>query len=115
YPDDGLARMRRADVQRARTRYAEAIADLTTVIQAAPCVSSLYEKRAACYEALGRTDLAKADREKSLQIGSNDPAALNNQAWYLVTGQGPRDPARALELIAKAIERRPNDPTLLNT
>jgi uncharacterized protein HemY len=45
----------------------------------------------------------------------DDPIALNNQAWLLVIGSGPRDPVRALTLITKAIERRPNDPTFLNT
>jgi tetratricopeptide (TPR) repeat protein len=115
YPDDGVTRLQRADCQRARQRYAEAIADLTTLIQAAPSASYLYERRAACYEALGKTDLARTDRDKALQLLPNDPTTLNNQAWFLVTGQVPRDPARALELIAKAIERRPDDATLLNT
>ncbi len=115
YPDDGLTRIRRAHFLYACKRYTEAAADLTTVIHAAPFFASLYERRAACYEALGKADLAKADREKSLQLAPNDPTALNNQAWHLVTGSGQRDPARALELIARAIKRRPNDPTFLNT
>jgi tetratricopeptide (TPR) repeat protein len=115
YPDDGFTRICRADVQVARKRFTEAVADLTTVLQAAPFVSSsYYAKRAACYEALRKADLAKADREKSRQL-TKDPTALNNQAWFLVTGRGPRDPARALELITLAISLRPNDATFLKT
>jgi serine/threonine protein kinase/WD40 repeat protein/tetratricopeptide (TPR) repeat protein len=115
YPDDGLTRLRRADFQRARKHHAEAVADLTVVIQAAPFTASLYESRAACYEALGKADLVRADRDRALRLGSNDPTALNDQAWRLVTGDGARDPARALELITRAIELRPNDPMHLNT
>jgi WD40 repeat protein len=42
--------------------------------------------------------------------------ALNNQAWRLVTGpEGQRNPAQALELIQKALERQPDNGLFLNT
>jgi serine/threonine protein kinase/WD40 repeat protein len=42
--------------------------------------------------------------------------ALNNQAWRLVTGpEGQRNPARALELTQKLVEREPDKALYLNT
>ncbi|HKI37161.1 MAG TPA: protein kinase [Gemmataceae bacterium] len=115
-PYDTHARLLRADLNRARKRHDEAADDLTAVIATYPQDAELYERRADCYQALGQTDKAATDREKALKIGASDPTRLNNQAWRLVTGpEGARDPARALGLIQKALEREPDNPLLLNT
>jgi uncharacterized protein HemY len=45
-----------------------------------------------------------------------EATALNDQAWRLVTEPGgQRNPARALELIQKAVERDPDNSLFLNT
>jgi tetratricopeptide (TPR) repeat protein len=116
YPFDNHVRLLRAAANLSRKHYDEAAADLTAVIESYPQSPQLYAQRAACYEAQGKADLARADRDKALKFGANDPLTLNNQAWRLVTGpEGQRDPARALALIQRAVERQPDDPTLLNT
>src|SRR5207253_2733110 len=72
--------------------------------------------RAVCYDALGKPDLAKADREKALKLGARSPTTVNNQVRRLVTGPvGQRDPANALELIQEAIKEQPENAMLLNT
>jgi tetratricopeptide (TPR) repeat protein len=115
-PYDTRARMLRADVNRARNRLDESAADLTAVIATYPQSATLHERRADCYEALGQTEKAAADRETALRLGANDPTRLNSHAWRLVTGpQGQRDPARALELIQRAIERAPDNACFLST
>jgi tetratricopeptide (TPR) repeat protein len=116
YPYDNHVRRLRAVANQRRKHYDEVASDLTALIQADPQLPALYKQRAACYEALGQPDLARADRDRALKLGASDPQTLNNQAWGLVTGpQGQRDPARALELIQRAVEQQPDNPTLLNT
>jgi tetratricopeptide (TPR) repeat protein len=117
YPYIHPIRLLRAEANHQRKWDDEAAADLTAVIQAYPqWWSELYERRAACYQALGKTALAAADRATALKLTANDPVVLNNRAWHLVTGpEGERDPAGALALIQKAVELRPDDPLLLNT
>jgi serine/threonine protein kinase/tetratricopeptide (TPR) repeat protein/WD40 repeat protein len=115
YPYDAHVRQLRAEANHTRKHDVEAVADLTALIQADP-QPQLYEQRAACYEALGNTDLAAADRDKFRKIEANDPGRLNQQAWHLVTGpEGQRDPAKALALIRRAVERDPDDAMFLNT
>jgi hypothetical protein len=47
---------------------------------------------------------------------SLDPMGLNNEAWRLVTGPADqRDPARALQLIQKAVKQKPAEAMFLNT
>jgi hypothetical protein len=52
-------------------------------------------------------------------IGADDllgPMGLNNEAWRLVTGPAEqRDPARALQLIQKAVQREPANAMFQNT
>jgi WD40 repeat protein len=52
-------------------------------------------------------------------LGADDlrsPRALNDEAWQLVTGPAEqRDPARALQLIQKAVKHEPVEATLWNT
>ncbi len=59
-------------------------------------------------------DQAAADHQRRLEL--EDPIALNDQAWKLLTGpEGRRDPVRALDLSKRAVTRQPNDAALLNT
>jgi tetratricopeptide (TPR) repeat protein len=115
-PYDSSALVLRARVNLIRKRYDLSAADLTVLIKAYPQGTALYERRADCYEALGQAEKAAADREKALKLGANDPIRLNQRAWRLVTAPpGKRDPAQALALIQKALEREPDNVHFLNT
>ncbi len=116
YPYDPLVRQFRAAANRGRKHFDEAAADLTAVIESNPQVPQMYDQRADCYDALGKADLAMADREKARKLEATDPRWLNNQAWDLVTGPAAqRDPAKALAIIQRAVKVRSDDATLLNT
>jgi WD40 repeat protein/serine/threonine protein kinase/tetratricopeptide (TPR) repeat protein len=114
--DDPTARFLRGQACQKLGRHAEAVADFTAALTHFPRYAPLYQLRAASQHALGKLELAKADREKAIKLGGPDSMALNNQAWQLVTGpMGKRDPIKALDLILQAIKQEPNDATLLNT
>ena len=116
FPYDSRALLLRVEVNRARRRPNESAADLSALIAAYPRDPALYERRADCYQAMGQADRATADRAKALQLGANEPVRLNDRAWHLVAGpEAERDPARALGLIQKAIEREPGNDQFLNT
>jgi serine/threonine protein kinase/tetratricopeptide (TPR) repeat protein/WD40 repeat protein len=116
YPYDNIVRQFRATANRVRRHHDEAAADLTVLIESNPRSLPLYELRAACYESLGKTDLAAVDHDRALQLASDDPRTLNNLAWRLVAGpERQRDPPRALELIQRAVEREPDNATFLPT
>jgi uncharacterized protein HemY len=116
YPYDDHVRRLRAEANHNRKHHDEAVADLTVLLTASPQDAGLYEWRADCNEALGQTEKATADREKALQLRANDATWLNAQAWRLLKApKGQRDPARALGLIQKAIEREPENNLFLNT
>jgi tetratricopeptide (TPR) repeat protein len=116
YPYDSSIRLLRAAANHRRKRDDEAAVDLGVAIEAYPQLPWLYERRAAYYDALGKHDLARADRDKALKLGANDPQTLNNQAWHLVTGPAPqRNPAKALPLIERALELSPDNAHFLNT
>jgi tetratricopeptide (TPR) repeat protein len=116
HPFDSRVLQLRSAANCGRERFDEAAADLTAIIRHYPHASEFYERRAVCYEALGKNDLATADRDQAQKLGANDPENLYTQAWHLATGpEGQRDPARALVLIQRAVERRPDEPALLNT
>jgi tetratricopeptide (TPR) repeat protein len=116
YPFDTSSRRMRAEINQGRKRYEEALKDWGALIESNPEVAWLYERRAACYEGLGKPGQAKADREKAVKVGANNPVQVNNLAWSLATGPvGQRDLARATELIQRAIEMDPENSTFLNT
>jgi tetratricopeptide (TPR) repeat protein len=116
HPYDTRARSLRADVNRARERPEESAADLNALITVSPQDPVLYERRADCYDALRHTDKAAADRDQALKLGLNNPTRLNARAWRLVTGpEGEREPAGALGLIQKAVDREPENYLFLNT
>jgi tetratricopeptide (TPR) repeat protein len=116
YPYDTHVRQLRAAANRSRKHDDEAAADLTALLAANPQDAELHERRAECYQALGQPEQAAADREQALKLWANDPFRLNNRARGLVTApKGQRDPARALALIQKAIEREPDNNLFLNT
>jgi serine/threonine protein kinase/WD40 repeat protein len=60
---------------------------------------------------------AIAQYSEGIELQPNNPAALNNLAWCLVTCPDPqlRDVARAVRLAQKATELAPQDPVTLNT
>jgi tetratricopeptide (TPR) repeat protein len=63
------ARYLRAEANRMQNQHEKAVADYTAWIAAYPRVVRGYEMRALCYDALGRPNLAKADRERALKLG----------------------------------------------
>ncbi len=71
-----------------------------------------------------RRDAARAHLERSRELcekaalaAKDDPDALNNVSWFLATCPEPdlRDPARAVELARKAVERAPQNGECWNT
>ncbi|HEY8504355.1 MAG TPA: tetratricopeptide repeat protein, partial [Gemmataceae bacterium] len=116
YPDDTGARYVRAQARRLAERHDEAVADYTALLEKFPRDPQLYEQRALCHDALGRAEPARADLEAALRLAPDDPETLNGMAWRLLAGPPDRrDPARALELIRKAVAKRPDNPMYLNT
>jgi serine/threonine protein kinase/WD40 repeat protein/tetratricopeptide (TPR) repeat protein len=115
-PFDNQMRLLRARSNRARKHYEDAVADYTTLCTNFPGSAVVFAERAECYEALGKQDLARADRKQARFLGGQGGLAFNNQAWHLVTGPvGHRDPAKALELIRKALDYEPENAYYLNT
>jgi serine/threonine protein kinase/WD40 repeat protein/tetratricopeptide (TPR) repeat protein len=116
YPYDYNLRQVRATANHGRQHDAEAVEDLTALLSQYPQAIDLWERRADSYEALGQKEKAAADRAEALKLAANNPGRLNDQAWELATGpEKKRDPARALTLIQKAIEREPDNDDFLNT
>jgi tetratricopeptide (TPR) repeat protein len=75
-----------------------------------------YEKRAACYAALGDKAREAADRVAADKYLPRSAQGLNERAWRLLTGPPTsRDPQRALELIQKAVKVEPDEAMYLNT
>ncbi len=115
-PEDYRARYQRALAYERIGRHADAAGDLTAVLVCFPEDAELYERRAACYAALGDKAREAADRAAANMYLPRSPQALNNRAWRLLTGPpGNRDPAKALELIQKAVKVEPDEATYLNT
>src|SRR5205823_4857616 len=84
HPDDPAARLIRAQACRLSKRYGPAVADFSALIEKFPShfqLAQLYELRSTCYDGLDKSELAKADRAKALELKSGDPTVLNNQAW----------------------------------
>jgi serine/threonine protein kinase/tetratricopeptide (TPR) repeat protein/WD40 repeat protein len=116
YPFVYNVRQLRAASNHGRKHHAEAVEDLTAMLSEYPQAIELWERRADSYEALGQKEKAAADQAEALKLAANDPGRLNDQAWHLATGpEKKRDPARALVLIQKAIEREPDNDVFLNT
>jgi WD40 repeat protein/serine/threonine protein kinase/Flp pilus assembly protein TadD len=114
-PEDPNVRFLHGQACQKLGRHAEAVTDFTAALTHFPRFAPLYQLRAASYAALGKADLARADREQAIKLGKN-PTALNNQAWRLVTGPAEqRDPVKALQLAQAAVELQPDNATFLNT
>jgi Flp pilus assembly protein TadD len=72
---------------------------------------------AEIYARLGRFDLAARNLAEGVRRCADDPRALNNIAWCLATFPVPqlRDPARAVEMARKAVEKAPQSSSYWNT
>jgi tetratricopeptide (TPR) repeat protein len=115
-PEDYRAWHQRAQAYSRLGRHAEAAKDLTAVLARFPEDAQLYEERATCYAALGDKDREAADRAAAAKFLPRSTVGLNNRAWDLLTGPpGKRDPAKALELIQKAVKVEPDKVENLNT
>src|SRR5262249_9994483 len=99
-PFDHRVRLLRARSNRMRGRYEDAVADYTALRAAWPDEEDICDERADCYDALGRPDLARADRQLSHILGGLGGKGLNDEARRLLIGPvGQRDSGKALELI----------------
>jgi serine/threonine protein kinase/tetratricopeptide (TPR) repeat protein/WD40 repeat protein len=115
-PEDYRPRYVRALAYKQLGRYAEAANDFTAVLVRFSEDAELYEERAACYAALGDKARESADRAAAAKWLPRSARCLNHRAWELVTGPpGKRDPQKGLELIRKAVELEPDEPTYQNT
>jgi Zn-dependent protease with chaperone function len=76
----------------------------------------LLQSLAMFYQETEKYTEAKYTYEKILNLDSNQPTALNNLAWLLVTASDDnlRDPGRGLKLAQKAVELE-RTPTFLDT
>jgi tetratricopeptide (TPR) repeat protein/WD40 repeat protein len=115
-PGQDPARYRRAlaliDLDRCR----EAITDLDQLVPKHPEAVELYVLRGQCHDRLGDRARAEADLRKALALAPGDAQAANTLAWHYVTGpERLRDPAKALPLARKAVERSPGRRTYHNT
>jgi serine/threonine protein kinase/WD40 repeat protein/tetratricopeptide (TPR) repeat protein len=116
FPYDNFSRVLRAAANHGRQHDAEAVTDLTTLIQEYPQQARLYRQRATCYAAIGKADLAAADRARADKLAPEDSDELNRQAWLLVTGpKESRDPVKAIALAQRAVALQPNEPMYRNT
>jgi WD40 repeat protein/tetratricopeptide (TPR) repeat protein len=116
HPASSEARRIRSEALLHARRYEEAVRDCDALIDRTPWDFLGYETRAACHEALGHDDLARADREKVRTLLPSEPSQLNNMAWFMVTGPAYlRDPGRALRLIQEVVRKEPNRAEGLNT
>ncbi|MDB5309067.1 MAG: hypothetical protein JWO38_3269 [Gemmataceae bacterium] len=115
-PRDANTRFVRADALVHLNRPVDALPDLDLVVESSRWGWEALELRAVCYQALGRTTEAAADRAAATAtLNLATPAALNKRAWLLVTGPlEMRNPARALDLIRRAATD-PSNPNVLNT
>ena len=104
-------------------RFEEALADFAGASARRPLDSHLRAYRGVCLFNLQRYALAldqleaafQADPETVRAISSLQPL-VNNRAWELATGAGPRrDPALAARLAAFAVALSPDESVSLNT
>jgi WD40 repeat protein/tetratricopeptide (TPR) repeat protein len=107
----------RADALMVLERYADALPELSTILQFFPADFITREKRATCYRMLKQTELAEADLQQAFsRLDRTDPIHLNNSAWRMVTGPADqRYPEWALRLIQAALKRSPQTATFHNT
>jgi tetratricopeptide (TPR) repeat protein len=119
YSSDYLALNLRAQARMRLGRHSEAADDWTALLRLSPparYAALCYESLATCHDAMGRSDLARADRDEAAKRPPDDANGLNTNAWRLLNGPpGDRDPARALVLIRKALAMQPDDAMFMNT
>jgi Flp pilus assembly protein TadD len=85
----------------------QALADRNRALELAPDEVSLYHARGHVHARLGDEERAIADNLEALKRRADDARTCNNLAWLYATAsrQELRDPARAVELARKAVER----------
>jgi tetratricopeptide (TPR) repeat protein len=116
HPDSEDARRLRARAWMLARRFEEAVRDYTALIERHPRDPRLYTWRAACYEALGQADRAKADWKQARAVTPPDAGNLSGIAWELATGpEEERDPPQALSYIQAAVRQNANNANLLYT
>jgi tetratricopeptide (TPR) repeat protein len=98
----------------------KAIADYSLaleLVQHAPWKALLYRQRGFAQSRLGHYAETLADWERALEAAPDNALALNDLAWLLATcaDAALRDPKRAIELAAKAVELAPKEGMFWNT
>ncbi len=99
------------DIHRAKEKYAEAAAEYERAIilagEPAERDWTLYYARGICFERLGEWDKAEKDLQLALELSGEHPLVLNYLGYSWLEQHHRLD--EALEMIEKAVERRPND------
>ena len=99
------------DIHRAKENYAEAAAEYHRAIEIAGVPAerdwTLYYARGICYERLGEWQKAEKDLMLALELSGEHPLVLNYLGYSWIEQRHRLD--EALEMIEKAVERRPND------
>src|SRR5439155_15307638 len=76
----------------------------------------LFQLRGDCHARLDDRDRADKDYARYLELEPDAARAANHVAWSYAAGPAAvRDPARALQLARRAVERAPDQWTYLNT
>lgn len=107
----------KADLLRARRRFAEAIETYTEALKRLPSVREehwpLLFSRGVSYERQGNWIASTADLEKALVLRPNQPDVLNYLGYSLLTRGERVEEAR--QMIEKAVKERPNDPQIVDS
>jgi tetratricopeptide (TPR) repeat protein len=95
----------------------QAAAEYAMALEQWPRSTLVRINRARCNLRLGRAREARADYEKLLELDPGMAEAHNELAWLLATCPDPalRDPRRAVEAAAKAVDLRPRQGAYRNT
>jgi WD40 repeat protein/Flp pilus assembly protein TadD len=108
---------RRGLAMRRQGKLSEAIAEYREAIRLAPDTMELHRELGQALWSTGRPDEAIAEYREAIRIKPVDPLAQNDLAWYLATSPDPklRDPAQAVEVARKAVEKKQHSDVIWNT
>lgn len=96
-----------------QSNYKAALPFLQKLEQMGSDSDNLHYYLGMCYEKTGQPKLAITALEKAVELEPEHADAMNYLAYLLIDGQ--RDVDRGMELVTKALEMEPGNPTFLDT